>query len=370
VQPGTNNTFSFQLASSRGGVAYVTSNANSGTSLVVLFATAAELAGGSGSTSIPCTQGGKTINGSVASIGATDIATVTLGSSLATVAGATGVNTFQLKNVTQGAHDLVASRSAQSISGTTVSFVANSLIIRRGLDPADGSTLPVLDVNSTEAFAPAAANVTINNLGTDQAIASTSLVTAKGTSAAFSFSGLSTLTTQPFYGVPDAQLAAGDLHSLFVAATPQSDPTLSRSAILFFRSVTDRTVTLGASLSAPTISTVATTPYLRLSAQLPQQTDYNRLGGITYAQGTGATARTTSVFMTAGYAAGSPFDLIIPDFTGVSGWNNVWGLQPAVSTTWIVVETGGSFGFGFPGQLPTDGAVVLTASRSGTIASP
>lgn len=372
VTPAAANSFTFRLAASRGGVAYVTRTAGAGTSLTVLYASAAELAGtGAANTvNVACTVGGKTINGSVAGVGAAELATIAFGGSSATVSGATGTNTFQLRNVVSGARDLIASRAAQSISGSDVTFTVNRLIVRRGLDPADGSTLPVLDFGAAESFAPATATATINNLGGERAITGVSLSTANGSSASFFFS-TSTAATAPYFGLPDANLASGDLHSLFVAATPTAGTDASRSATLYFRSVTARTVTLGAALGTPTFTSAAATPYLQLRAQLPLQAEYNRLGGVFYDQGTGATSRDVSVLMTGGYAgSGTAFDLLIPNLSTATGFDNAWGLQPGVSTTWSVFETGGSFSFGLPGQLPADGSTVLTASRTGTLASP
>ena len=368
---GTNNSFTFHFTSTKVGIAYVTTSATSGSDLTVVYATAAELQGVGGTTTVGCTSGGKSVNGSVANVGASELATISLASSSATVVGGSA-NTFQLTGLPQGTHDLIASRITQTISGSSISYALNRLIIRRNLDPANGSTLPVLDFAGSESFAPATANVTIGNLGSDQALAEAGLTTANGTSAGFFFSSPSTATTLPYYGVPDAKLATGDLHSLTVFATPpgSGSPSTSRVASLYFRSVTDRTVTLGSTLGVPTITTVATTPYLRLRAQLAAQSEYNRLAGIFYTQGSGASERSVSVMMTAAYAGTASYDLTIPDLSAASGWNNAWGLQPAVATNWTEIEAGGSFNFFFPGQHPTDGSTVLYATRSGTIASP
>ena len=358
------NSYSFSFASGRGGIAYVT-NSSGGADLTVLFATAAELAG-SGTTNVACTIGGKTVNGSVAGVAATDFATIALASSTAQVIGA-GAHTFQLEGVPSGAHDLIASRAEQTMSGSDYLLVVNRLIIRRGLDPADGSTIPVLDFAASESFAPATADVTINNLGGDEASSAVSLNTANGTSSSFYFSIPSTASTRPYFDVTDAQLAGGDLHSLLVFASAPSDETSVRLASVYLRSVANRSVTLGPAIGAPTITTVASSPYLRLRAQLPLQGEYDRFGGVTYSQSSG---RETSVFMTGAYAGSGPFDLTIPDLSAVSGWNNAWGLQPGVSTEWSVFESGGTFMSGFPGATPTEGATVISASRSGTISSP
>jgi hypothetical protein len=372
VTPAANNTYTFQITSGRGGVAFVTS-ASGSTNVTVLFATSAEISGTGGTNTVACTPPtGKTVNGSVAGLGpsttAFDVATIVLGPSVASASEA--APTFQLKNVPNGVHDLIASRATTTISGTDFTSVVNRIIIRRALDPPDGSTLPVLDFNGAESFAPATANVTIANLGTDQAFTSVALSTANGSSAAFSFTTASATATQPYYGVPDAQLIAGDIHVLSVIATPPgTSPVTSRFASLYFRSVTDRTVTLGPVLGVPTISTVATAPYLRLRAQLPLQAEYGSSGGVSYSQGTGPST-TWSVLMTGAYAGGAAYDLIIPDLSGAAGWNNVWGLLPGVGTSYNVFEVGGTFNQFFPGQVAAEGATSVFATRTGTVAAP
>ena len=366
------NSYTFNLAADRGGVAYVTRSGASGpTSLTVFYATAAELrgTGAGGATEVACTLGGKTVNGTVTGLSATESATIAFASSSAAMNAASAGGAFQLRNVSSGPHDLIASRVATTITGSDFSTLVNRLIIRRGLNPADNSTIPVLDFAAAEAFAPATANLTIGNLGADQGFASVGLTTANGTTASFFSSSPASTATRAYYGVPTAQLAAGDLHALTALATAAGGATSVRTATLYSRTVTDRTVTLGAALNAPTASTVATAPYLRLRAQLAAQSEYNRFGGVAYSQGSSAsTQRGVSVFATGTYAGTSGFDLTVPDLSAAAGWDNDWGLQVGVPTQYTAFATGGTAtGLGFLGQAPTDGATVVSASRSGTV---
>jgi hypothetical protein len=334
--------------------------------LSVFFATAAELEAAGNAVNPRCgfTGVNKTVNGSVENVGIDEMAQITLGDSSATVLGLLGVKTFQLKDVPMRTLDLIATRSTRS--GSTL--LVNKLIVRRDQNPADGSTLPVLDFLSSEAFAPATANVTISGLGTDETFLVAGLITANGTSAFVSNGSASTATTQFYSGVPDSKLIPGDLHQLFVSAAPVGSSDSSREAEVFFHSVADRSVTLGAPLSAPTITTTGTTPYLQLRAQLPTQSDYDRFGQISYSQGSGGASRRVSVAMTKGYAGSAGYDLLIPDLSAAAGWNNAWGLQPAVSTQWNAEEFGGTLLFGF--QAPSEGASVVAASLRGSISSP
>ena len=371
VNAAAANSYTFNLSADRGGVAYVTRTGAGGpTTLTVFYATAAELRGtAGGTTNVACTVGGKTVNGTATGLGPAESATIAFASASASVTAASAGGAFQLRNVPNGSYDLVAGRVATTVTGSDFSSVLNRLIVRRGLNPADNSTLAALDFNAAESFAPATANLTVGNLGADQAFTSVGLTTANGTTASFFSGAPSSAATRAYYGLPTAQLATGDLHSLTAFATSGGTGSSVRFATLYSRTVTDRTVTLGAALNAPTTSTVASTPYLRLRAQLAAQSEYNRFGGVSFAQSQGTSiVRSVSVYATGAVAGTSGFDLTIPDLTAAAGWDNAWGLQAGTATEYSVFATGGtSTGLGFLGQNPTDGATVVSASRSGNV---
>ena len=67
--------------------------------------------------------------------------------------------TFQLTDVPDGALDLVAARSTTNT--TTFSTSVDKMIIRRGVNAGNNSTLPVLDFGSAEAFDPVLGNLAI-----------------------------------------------------------------------------------------------------------------------------------------------------------------------------------------------------------------
>jgi hypothetical protein len=185
----------------------------------------------------------------------------------------------------------------------------------------------------------------------------TQLVSAHSRSEIASLTGPAA-ATRPFYGLPDSQLDAGDLHVLSVTANPTTANSV-RSALVYFHSAVDQTLTLGAPAMVPAFSTVGTTPSLRLRATFATQQDYDRLTSITYQQG-----QTTlvSVGMTAAYAgrAGAAYDLIVPDLSGVSGFDGRWALRAGEPVFWIEARTGGTLGLGVS-PVPTNGATRRTA---------
>jgi hypothetical protein len=338
--------------------------------LNIVYGTQTELNAQGTSRCLPGT--GKTVNGSVAGLttGTTtqQSATVSLGSA-GTSVSPPNLN-FQLTDVPDGALDLIAGRQTITINTTTFTFtsVLDKLIIRRGVNAASNSTLPVLDFGSSEAFDPAQANLTIGNLGTDVGFTLTSYFTATGSGT--SGAALSTFPSPgsgPFkyYGVPANKQIAGDLHLAIAFALPSLTATdQSRFGALFFKDPTDRTVTLGGAFPVPTITTAATAPYVRFRAQGSLPTEYNQFLSISYTQG--QAGRTASITASQNWLAGAnSYDLSIPDFSGVAGWDNNWGLKAGQATDWSV--TGYSFTGSFLTSTPTEGSTFKGGTRSGTI---
>ena len=330
--------------------------------LTIEYGTQAELkANGTG---LCLTGGGKTVNGTVASLSATQSAEITLGTASASASAAN--TSFQLTDVPDGALDQVAARSTTNT--TTFTTVPDKFIIRRGVNAAANSSLPVLDFGSSEAFDPAQANITIGNIGTDVGFVLTSYFTAAGSSAAgASLSGFSLPSAGPFkyYGVPTAKQAAGDLHVAIAFAFPNLQ-TLdqARLAALFFKDPTDRTVTLGAALTVPTVNAAATTPYVRFHATGPIQAEYGDAINLEFVQS--SAGRNVSITATKAYLAGSgTYDLTVPDFSGVAGWDNNWGPKVGASTEWTATAYSIS-GIGFGSPNPVEGSTYKAAFRTGT----
>jgi hypothetical protein len=356
---GANNTYSFDV-SNRGGIAYVT---QTGTSydLTVVYGTAAELTTGGTS---PCTvfpSGTKHLTGTVAGLSPTGGAFVSLGSVFQFDIGAVS-QSFAFDSLPVGPLNLDASRFALDLTSGSIA-APDKIILRRGVNYPNNSAIPALDFNGAEAFAPATATLSIANLGADSAAVGVSYFTGVFGLGAFTFNIGG--ATQTYAGIPTAQLQAGDLHSLFVSASPNNDDTSSRGLITYFRTVSNRTATLGAALSTPTVTSIAGAPYVRLRTQFASQSTYGQRATVDYSQ----TDRTATITMTSGYAGGTPatWDLSIPDLSA-AGFNPTWALRAGGRTTWDVSAFGGNF-LQFISGLPTDGATVQYAMKSGVLAS-
>ena len=364
----SNNTYSFDISSATGGVAWATPNSASSLQTNVYYGTKAEItAKGVQACQTPVT---KTVSGSTAGLSGTDNAYVNLGGKVTTVVPAGSLN-YTLNGVPDGARDLVATRNALSLNGLSVSSTLAKVIIRRGINPATGSTLPVLDFGGSEAVTPSTATATLVNLGADQSLITVLLTTANSTNAVLYADPGSAGASRPYFGVPAAQLIAGDLHYVQATALPSgftTDPILaatSRSSGIFTSgAIGNLTLTFGPALSAPTVTTAATAPYVRLRTVLTRQAEYNQIFNINYQQ-SGSTSRAVSIDATAAYVGSGSLDITIPDLSAAS-YDSNFGLKTGVSTMYIVTVSGYSAGNGGVASSAA-GVTALTAAKAGTI---
>jgi hypothetical protein len=355
---GDTITFRSGFSTNRGAVA--TAFANSGfTAVNVWYGTPTELATTSGDLEDCGALVEKTLNGTVAGVGANEAATIASGAGVRvrTVPDQGG---FILNAVPGGPQDFLAIRSTPTSGDEAIS----RMILRRDVDAPDGATLPVFDFTAPEAFAPAVAHVTVNGLGPEGALGSTGLLTSNGEIPVTGVATQGTLVTRPYVALPEEQLLPGDLQVLFITASPAGSAA-GRTATLYFRAPTDLTLTLGASLAGPTFLTVATEPTLRQRVHFAPQSEYDRSAGIALQQGSGTIV---GVSMTAAYAelAGGGYDILVPDLSHAAGFDPVWGLRAGGDLLWVAGRIGGTLGLG-PSAVPSDGATHLTASAAGTI---
>ena len=363
VTPGTNSDYKFSINSATGGVAYVTS-VNGSFTMNIVYGTQAELIA-QGATVCP---GGssKTVSGTFGGVTAGDLATVSLGTAIATGSGNTS---FTLNAVPDGLRDLIASDAATVISGTSFSTQVKKMIIRRNQNPANNAVLPVLDFSAAEAFVPGTASITLANGGSDF-LASTGLYfTANGAAGAFA-TDISQSATRTYYGVPSAQQAAGDLHGLTAVASVVNGSTATqiRTVSTYFKDLAAKTLTFGPAPSTVSVTSVTGTPVVRLRTQYAVQTEYNKFFSFSYSQAVGATQRTISITMSTAYLGGNPtsIDHTMPDLSTVAGWDNNWGLRAGTVTNYITTASGWTFAAGATGATPAEGGVILSGTKLGS----
>ena len=356
---GSNKTFRHEFSADRGAIATLSRAGGNMTVLSVIYGTPAELVTAGDTNSRDCGPApAKTLLGTVAALETNETAFVS--ASFNSRVRVSVDRTFELKGLASGPRDLLAARTTR-IDG---SDVLTRLIMRRGVDVPDSTTLPVLDFASAEAFAPAVATVSLDGLGAESAASGTRLLTDHDELAVSLLIGLTTDVTRPYVALPESQLLANDLQIL-AASVSAATTGSARSATLYFRTPTDRTLTLGAPLVLPTFSTVASAPALRLRAHFVPQSEYDRSAVVSYQQGT---TTFVAISMTAAYAAltETGYDLVVPDLSGTAGFDPAWTLHTGETVLWSAVRIGGTLGLGRD-AVPSDGATRRGVSAAGAL---
>lgn len=356
VLPGANQTYSFTINQAVGGVAFVTTASGGLLQTTMLFNTRSELTalGGVECVSNPAL---KSVGGTVAGLAAGQTASIALGGASAT-ASVNGA--FTIPNAPVQATDLFAARVTFNLG--TLTQVPDRFVLRRNINPAAGSTMPVVDFGSAESFAPATADYTFANANGDNITVSTGLYTSRGAAGFFSWGAFNNASTvRTVYGLPSAQTEAGDLHQVLGIAI---NGTSVRSVAQYNRELSARTYTFGPALGEPTVTPVPTSPYVRLRATGLFQPEYGDAVGISYTQST-TPSRAWAINASRGYTSNSAtYELVLPDFTGVAGFDNTWALQSGSEVSWAIsatkVENGGI-------GLFVEGYLFRSGSRTGSI---
>jgi hypothetical protein len=349
-----NNAYNFNI-NPRGIVAWVLPD-GAKTKLEVYYGSTSELAARGSSL---CRGNGttKSVNVTVTGLGMMDVASVALGGATTQLFGGVG-NTAQLTNVPDGLVDLFVSRQ-------TVDFplVTSSVVVQSDLNPANGSTI-MADVSVANAVNRTA---TIANLGADNASMLMGFLTKNGTVGSLFVDGPGTTTSRPWAGVPDALTANHWHQQQVIATTPGAvNGYPFRAVQQFNRLAADRTYTLPAHITAPTLAVQGTAPYVRINHTWTiQSAEFNDYWSITYTPASGNVSSVT-ISGTSDYFGSGPVRLDLPTFD--ASFNPQHGLQPGVQLTWTFLAAGGT-AWGTTGNVPraTEGAISTTAGVSGQI---
>lgn len=353
VQPDANNAFVFD-ASDKVAVAMTF---DFGTSRLtdVYYAHINDLLPMSNKACTP-TTGTKTVNGSVAGLGTSESARISMSSS--TTSAFPVQSTWTLNNVVNAAQDLIAHRE---ISGVGGSPIPNRVIVRRNLNPVSGATLPVLDFSASEALAIATNTLSITGLLSGESnYYDLDFMTASGTSHPLYQSPFFTSPSQTLYGIPSSLTQAGDVHKLNLNADASSG-TSYRTILHYYRTPGDKSMIFGAALNTPAVQNITSTPYARLRTTLASQSDYPDFATAYFIQG----SRQVYVTVTSGYYSGTPITWTneIPDFSAAGGYPTNAGLQSGTQTSWFVEAFSGTLE-NYISATPGDGATIKLAGRS------
>jgi hypothetical protein len=332
----TGTKYQFNISSGRGAVAFVTavslSNGSSVTALNIAYGTPEEL-----SIRTQCySPTGKTVDGTFAGLGPSESAEIVLGGRN-TFVFPSSLGSFRLTDVRDGLVDLFAFKGPDNPVARTRG------IIRRGLNPPNGSTLPLLDFEGAEAFDLATATATLEGpIAPDGPFPVVSLYHSESETPDFLASAAADLGggRYKYVAVPLAKQGPGELNVLLAQGGDGTQGDI-RLAVSFFKDPTDRTIALGPRLATPTVTIVSTTPYVRPRVVGAVQPEYHDVISAFLRQQLSTSLLETNIQIFADYLAGATnYDLTVPDFSGTSGWNDAWGLRPGTSVDWQVYGAG------------------------------
>lgn len=302
----------------------------------------------------------KTINGTVVGLAAGQISNITLSRAATTLVGGTGT-TFSLDRVEDGVTDFFA--SLWSAAGGLPSL--DKMFLQRDINPPGGSSVTV-DFTGPDAFDPASIMVTATGLGTDMAGVSTSFLTPTIGASVFAPGPGAAGPTWTVPVLPQGMTRAGDIQAVSVAAIDASNPlAASRGTVKYFETVADQTLTMGPYLGSVAVTSEQSAPFARPRVVYTRQPEY--LGHINVSFG--QDMRDVIFWVTDDYlGAAADLDVAFPDFSGVAGWLDTYGLMGGVATTWVVNANGWTSGPGTIGpDTYTDGLEVRSGIQTGTI---
>lgn len=364
---GVGDLYTFNVTSSKGAYAAVTGSAGGYSTNVQYFSQAEAGALVPGCTAASAV---KTVNGTVASMTASDYANVSMGGSGVTIFPP--LAPFQLVGVAAGAQDLVAYRRNSATAGG----VNDRLIIRRGLDVANGGSLAVIDfANPLELLLPTTATFTVTNAAAGKVqIQDQRYLTGNACTSHDMYSKSGVGATLFVYGVPVGSQAASDFYRFTV--TEEVAPAVTRSLATSFHTLAARSVTLPAMIGAnATVATSALNTYRLMQSIVVVPADYQSVM-FTYSETTTtlrgaamngiiANGNAYTITHSAGYLNGAgTTTMTATDFGGITGFQAIWGPSKFSAINYVTTGTGVT-----GGSACTEGSTTKSSSIGGNVST-
>jgi hypothetical protein len=334
---GTDTSFSFNLSSGRGQVAEVALDDGGYRTTIWSLTTQEMVARAAAQCTLINNVSTRTVNGSFG--GVTGFRTSQVGMGW-WFGSANGNGSFTLLNLPAGPLDLFAARSGELIDPSAIPI--DRMIIRRGVNPASGSTIPVVDFGAAESFAPTTATWTFAPVGEVFSVTQ-AFLTSGGTTGHFNTAPAidGTALARTVYGVPLAQTISGDLHQVVATVrstgTPPNDPTrASRQIVAYSRTIGNRALSFGPVMPSPTVQPIAGAPAGRLRFQGTLPVEYNQGVTLDMTQVVNANANNSvTIHASSGFLnTAGVYDLSVPDLTAAIGWDTQFALRTGQSVRW------------------------------------
>ncbi len=321
---GVGDTYAFNVTSATAAIAISTLPTLSTSSVLVYYATQAEMVTADLEDLCDEVPTGKTVNASVAGINTLlgEGATISLGEAWRD----TSVNgPIAINQVADGNLDLVGYK--WSPTGTT-----DRMFLRRDVNAPANSDIGLIDFDDIagDAFSPQFATITLQG-GSGSGAWYSEYATSPSPGTCY-FAPLNDdffvgATQFLIGGAPPAEQQTGDFH--YVAFTDGQDLSFVSE---MFSTMAPRTISFGAALPTPTITDITgTAAYRRARVQLTLPGEYNQTVIFALTDGTAS----ITALATAAWLGGQTVSLEIPDFTGLGGWDDSWAPTNASTTDWV-----------------------------------
>ncbi len=370
VNIGANDTFTFDFPTS-GTVTWVKQQGPDDFRITITAGTIDEIALIAGGQC--ASPSNRTATGTVAGLTGADQAHVVFGPRASTAAPTFAAPNFSFTSLPDGAHDLLASRSAFEVANNA--FLANRVLVQRGVNPSNGGSVGTLNFEGASAITPESKLLSVAGaVGGELLSTSSTFRTASGASVALGATAIVSGTSGLVRHLPAAPVQAGDFHTLVASATlTNGGNTVVRSATQTTASPTATTLTLGVVPGEPLVSPFETSAQrVRFMSMIAFQADYTRLYIAGWFQQLGATRRDATMTVTEAMATitsgsdGTRSRLRVPDFSAAPGWNLLWESRPGLAATYLVSASGWTASGGLGAPL-SDGVVTRSYTRIGPV---
>lgn len=355
LEPFEEKTYSvaIQDVDGRYGLAYVCADPEYGDADISVELTTVEDAS---ENYVACYFGGdeplNTLSGEVKGLGPADTGVVYAGFDYLPVSFDSPSYSFELY---EDLYDVIAAR----FDGSSA---PGSVVIKRDV-PVNANKLVDFDFGGDAAFTPELRSVQINGETGDSLRGGVTLSTDNYTIA--SLGQLVQGTTFDYAAIPAEKLGSGSNYYLYAEAGDR----LGGATVSVGRTLTtpvDSSLTLPEPLASANAVVGNNTPYLRPTAtwrSYPgEKVSYDNF----YSQlSEDGSFGSVYVYINASWLpSADELTYTIPDFTGVAGWQDAWGLKPGVETSWSVAAYSGT------GTYGKDGYEEVSSDVSGSLNPP
>jgi hypothetical protein len=354
---GAAGSYSFTIREGRGGVAWVSTSATWGGSMLrVTFGTTGELTAQAGT---PC-EDYTAVRGVLKNFPASrGYQTVSMGSASGSSTSWGAVNYWQVEGV----------RKRSSMDFLAMLPRPQPVAVFRpgiSLPVWPAPMAPELDFDSPEAFALQTQKLTVTGdlTGITEGDGSCHLSTP-GLERGFLWNqftyGNPFAFPSNFFCLPAAKLPAGGIQRLRVIAKTPGDQGEHRIVELYFTAPEDKVLQLPARAARPTLEMVGGAAYARPRFSGSFQAPYGQafLGELW--QQIAGVGLSCSLAISRAYLQGATaFQVSLPDFAGLPGWNPEWGPKAGNNGEWSATLSGGS-----TGARPVPGDTVNSCMISG-----